>query len=175
MSQFSSELLNTEFSILFLFLLRTVSVRMLWPTVIEAIQISMVPKCYVASICHAVLWIMLTLRVTISEQNILLLTLVKVGVTYVRLRGMFEFFVVVYGPLISIKPLLLLVMGLLTCINNVWCSFFTSWWVLGTLPISPTPAEVVHEKIFLVIWVIKVSVRLRRWCKSFSIEACVIE
>lgn len=67
-----------------------------------------------------------TLRVTILEQNILLPTLVKEEVTYVRLRCIFEFFVVVYGPLKSIKPLLLLVTRLLMCINNVWCSFFTS-------------------------------------------------
>lgn len=45
---------------------------------------------------------MFTLRVTVLEQNVLLLTLVKVEVTYVRLRCIFDFFVVVYGPLISI-------------------------------------------------------------------------
>lgn len=35
-----------------------------------------------------------------------------------------NFFVVVYGPLISIKSLLVLVTGQLMYINNVWCFFF---------------------------------------------------
>lgn len=66
-------------------------------------------------------------KVTISEQNILLQDLANVGVMCVMLRGIFEFFfVVVYGPLIYIKSLLVLVTGQLMYINNMWCSFFTS-------------------------------------------------
>lgn len=65
-------------------------------------------------------------KATILEQNILLQNLANVGVAYVRLRGVFEFFVVVYSPLISIKPLLALVTRLLTYINNMCSFFFTS-------------------------------------------------
>lgn len=63
---------------------------------------------------------------TILEPNTLMQGLTNVGVTYVGLCGMFEYFVVVCGPLISIKSLLVLVTGFLTFINNLCSFFFTS-------------------------------------------------
>lgn len=63
---------------------------------------------------------------TILEQNALLQGLTNVGITYVGLCGMFEYFVVVCGPLISIKSLLVLVTGFLTHMNSLCAFFFTS-------------------------------------------------
>lgn len=81
------------------------------------------------------------------EQNALLQGLTNVGVTYVGFCGMFEYFVVVCGHLISIKSLLVLVTGFLTFINNLCSFFFISSWAIGGLPRTPDPAEAVHWKI----------------------------